>query len=125
MSTSDKNERQRGFATRAIHAGYDPLDYHGALNPPVFLTSTYAFDTIGTGIDRFKGEAQGYIYSRVGNPTATVLETRLATLEGGEAALATSSAVLPRSPAAHTRMSGSLDRSMCFLSSVTSDAIDL
>ena len=39
-----RNDRQ-GFATRSIHLGYDPLDYHGALNPPVFLTSTYAFDT--------------------------------------------------------------------------------
>lgn len=91
MSDDNNNAPKRGFATRAIHAGYDPLDYHGALNPPVFLTSTFAFDKIETGIERFKGEAQGYIYSRVGNPTATVLETRLASLEGGEAALATSS----------------------------------
>lgn len=91
MSDDNNNAPKRGFATRAIHAGYDPLDYHGALNPPVFLTSTFAFDRIETGIERFKGEAQGYIYSRVGNPTATVLETRLASLEGGEAALATSS----------------------------------
>lgn len=91
MSDENNNAPKRGFATRAIHAGYDPLDYHGALNPPVFLTSTFAFDRIETGIERFKGEAQGYIYSRVGNPTATVLETRLASLEGGEAALATSS----------------------------------
>ncbi|KJC43167.1 methionine gamma-lyase [Bradyrhizobium sp. LTSP857] len=82
---------QQGFATRAIHFGYDPLDYHGALNPPVFLTSTYAFDTTESGSARFAGEAQGYIYGRVGNPTATVLETRLAALEEGEAGLATSS----------------------------------
>lgn len=80
-----------GFATRSIHSGYNPLDYHGALNPPVFLTSTYAFDSTDTGSDRFTGEAPGYIYSRVGNPTATVLEARLAALEEGEAGLATSS----------------------------------
>ena len=85
------NQRPQGFATRSIHAGYDPLDYHGSLNPPVFLTSTYAFDRSDTGSDRFAGTAPGYIYSRVGNPTATVLETRLAALEEGEAALATSS----------------------------------
>ena len=85
-----RNERQ-GFATRSIHLGYDPLDYHGALNPPVFLTSTYAFDTTDSGSQRFAGEAQGYVYGRVGNPTATVLETRLAALEEGEAGLATSS----------------------------------
>lgn len=80
-----------GFATRAIHFGYDPLDYHGALNPPVFLTSTYAFDRTDTGSNRFTGDEQGYIYGRVGNPTTSVLEARLAALEEGEAALATSS----------------------------------
>ena len=85
------NQRPQGFATRSIHAGYDPLDYHGSLNPPVFLNSTYAFDRSDTGSDRFAGTAPGYIYSRVGNPTVTVLETRLAALEEGEAALATSS----------------------------------
>ncbi len=82
-----------GFATRAIHHGYNPLDYHGALNPPVFLTSTYAFATSRAGSDIFAGEAEGYIYSRVGNPTVSVLEKRLAALEGGEAGLATSSGV--------------------------------
>jgi len=85
------SRRNRGFATRAIHEGYDPLDYHGALNPPVFLTSTYAFDRSATGSDRFAGAAQGYVYSRVGNPTVSILESRLANLEEGEAALATSS----------------------------------
>lgn len=80
-----------GFATRAIHHGYDPLDYHGALNPPVFLTSTFAFDRTDTGSNRFTGDEQGYIYSRVGNPTTSILEARLAVLEEGEAALATSS----------------------------------
>lgn len=91
MADDTEKSRRNGFATRAIHEGYRPLDYHGALNPPVFLTSTFAFDTIEHGMERFRGEAPGYIYSRVGNPTATVLETRLASLEGGEAALATSS----------------------------------
>ncbi|MGO8738078.1 methionine gamma-lyase [Rhodoblastus sp.] len=89
--TSKKAEH--GFATRAIHHGYNPLDYHGALNPPVFLSSTYAFPTARAGSDIFAGEAPGYIYSRVGNPTVSVLESRLAALEGGEAALATSSGV--------------------------------
>jgi methionine gamma-lyase len=85
------NRRPQGFSTRSIHEGYDPLEYHGSLNPPLFLTSTYAFDRSDTGSDRFAGTAPGYIYGRVGNPTVTVLETRLAALEDGEAALATSS----------------------------------
>jgi methionine gamma-lyase len=84
-------KRALGFSTRAIHEGYDPLDYHGALNPPVFLTATFAFDSTETGAARFAGTEPGYIYSRVGNPTAAVLESRLADLEEGEAALATSS----------------------------------
>lgn len=80
-----------GFATRAIHHGYDPFAYHGALNPPVFLTSTYGFESSAVGSERFAGNEPGYIYSRVGNPTVSVLESRLAELEGGEAGLATAS----------------------------------
>ena len=72
----DNQKRRQGFSTRAIHEGYDPLAYHGALNPPVFLTSTFAFDSIETGMERFAGTAPGYIYSRVGNPTVSVLESR-------------------------------------------------
>jgi cystathionine beta-lyase/cystathionine gamma-synthase len=37
------DDQDLGFATRAIHAAYDPLDYQGALNPPVFMSSTFAF----------------------------------------------------------------------------------
>lgn len=85
------HDPQAGFATRAIHLGYDPHDYHGALIPPVFMTSTYAYRDIAEGQRRFAGEEAGYIYSRVGNPTVSVLEARLASLEGGEAALATAS----------------------------------
>ena len=91
MSDPSRSPAGAGFATRAIHHGYDPLDYHGALNPPVFLTSTYAFPTTDAGSERFAGNAQGYIYHRVGNPTVAVLERRLAELEGAEAALACSS----------------------------------
>lgn len=86
-----KNDIRHGFSTRAIHEGYDALNYHGSLNPPVFLTSTYAFDRSETGSERFAGAAEGYIYSRVGNPTVSVLEKRMAALEEGEAAMATSS----------------------------------
>lgn len=82
---------KQGFATRAIHSAYDPLDYKGALNPPVFMTATYAFDRSDRGSAIFAGEEEGFIYSRVGNPTVDVLERRVADLEGGEAALATAS----------------------------------
>ncbi len=86
-----KRNPSAGFATRAIHHGYDPLEYHGALNPPVFMSSTFAYENSMQGSDRFAGDAAGYIYHRVGNPTVSVLEGRLAELEGGEAGLATAS----------------------------------
>lgn len=86
-----KDSSRLGFSTRAIHHGYDPLDYHGAINPPVFMSSTFSFDSSDTGSKLFAGEEQGYFYSRVGNPTVAVLEERLAALEEGEAGLATSS----------------------------------
>lgn len=86
-----KDSSKLGFSTRAIHHGYDPLDYHGAINPPVFMSSTFSFDSSDTGSKLFAGEEQGYFYSRVGNPTVAVLEDRLAALEEGEAGLATSS----------------------------------
>ncbi len=85
------NNPPAGLATRAIHFGYNPHDEHGALTPPLHLTSTYAFETAEAGGEVFAGEREGFVYSRVGNPTTDLLERRIANLEGGEAALATSS----------------------------------
>lgn len=71
-------ERKQGFATRAIHDGQhsDPLT--GAVNVPIYLSSTYAQEEIG--------KHKGYEYSRVSNPTRDALETNLASLEGGTSA---------------------------------------
>lgn len=80
-----------GFATRAIHHAYDPQQNEGALTPPLHLTSTFAFETAEAGGEIFAGERQGYIYSRISNPTCDLLERRIATLEGAEAGLALSS----------------------------------
>jgi methionine-gamma-lyase len=85
-----KNNRP-GFSTRAIHVGYDPADAEGALTPPVHFTSTYVFESAEHGADVFAGVRDGYIYGRTKNPTQTILETRLADLEDGEAALAVAS----------------------------------
>ncbi|HMM50160.1 MAG TPA: methionine gamma-lyase [Burkholderiaceae bacterium] len=81
----------KGFTTRAIHHAYDPYSGYGALNPPVYLSSTYTFPTVEDGAARFAGEQAGFVYSRVGNPTTVLLEERIANLEGGEAALVTAS----------------------------------
>ena len=80
-----------GFATRAIHHGYDPVSEGGALTPPLHLTSTFAFESAEAGGEMFAGERPGYIYSRISNPTLDLLEQRVANLEGGEAALANAS----------------------------------
>ena len=77
-----------GFATRAIHHGYDPLDHGGALVPPVYQTATFAFPTVEFGAACFAGEQAGHFYSRISNPTLNLLEARMASLEGGEAGLA-------------------------------------
>jgi cystathionine gamma-lyase len=66
---------ERGFGTRAIHAGQPPEPRTGAVMVPIYQTSTYVQPAVG--------EHKGYEYSRTGNPTRTALETCLASLEGG------------------------------------------
>ncbi len=73
-----KRNRQAGFATRAIHDGQEPDPLTGAVNVPIYLSSTYVQQGIG--------ENKGYEYSRVSNPTRDRLEENLASLEGGVAA---------------------------------------
>lgn len=68
-------QRKSGFATRAIHDGQQADPLTGAVNVPIYLTSTYAQEEIGKN--------KGYEYSRVSNPTRDALETNLASLEGG------------------------------------------
>src|SRR5689334_11136198 len=81
-----EHELHAGFATRAIHHAYDPSDYAGAASPPVFFTSTFAFDSIEhLDVAAAKG---GLLYAREHNPTTELLEARLANLEGAEAGLA-------------------------------------
>ncbi len=79
------------FETRAIHHGYNPHQHHGALNPPVHFSATYAFETVQQGAAAFAGEQPHYIYSRLGTPSQSILEQRLANLESAEAALACAS----------------------------------
>ncbi|WP_299851061.1 methionine gamma-lyase [uncultured Roseovarius sp.] len=80
-----------GFSTRAIHYGYDAADHQGSLNPPIYLTSTFTFDTAEAGGAMFAGEQEGHFYSRISNPTLEQLENRIANLEGAEAGVAMAS----------------------------------
>ncbi len=82
---------KQAFATRAIHHGYDPQQFLGALCPPVFMSSTFTFPSAEYGGACFAGTEPGYFYSRIANPTLNLLEQRIANLEGGEAAVAFSS----------------------------------
>ncbi|MFT3715812.1 MAG: cystathionine gamma-synthase [Gordonia sp. (in: high G+C Gram-positive bacteria)] len=66
----------QGFSTKAIHAGWDPDGRTGAVNVPIYASSTFAQDGVG-------GMRDGFEYSRTGNPTRRVLEANLASIEGG------------------------------------------
>lgn len=85
------NNKKLGFATRQIHTGALNIPGIAPLATPIFQTSTFVFDSTTQGANRFAGEEQGYIYTRLGNPNANQLSEKLASLEGGEAALVASS----------------------------------
>lgn len=80
--------KKAGFATLCVHGsgGVDPQT--GALSTPIYQSSTFAFRSAQEGAALFSGEKEGYVYTRLGNPTQAALERELAFLEGGEAALA-------------------------------------
>lgn len=85
-----KDLKNKGIGTKAIHGGVIKNKY-GALATPIYQTSTFVFKNVEEGAKRFLGEEEGYIYSRLSNPTLTVAEEKVAILENGEKALATSS----------------------------------
>jgi O-acetylhomoserine (thiol)-lyase len=79
------------FETLAVHAGYSPDPVTRSVAVPIYQTVSYAFDDTQHGADLFDLNVAGNIYTRIMNPTNGVLETRLAALEGGVAALALAS----------------------------------
>jgi methionine-gamma-lyase len=79
-----------GFDTKVIHAGGHD-DAYGSATVPIYQTSTFAFHNAQQGADRFAGKADGFIYTRLGNPTISALERQMAELENGFAGIATSS----------------------------------
>ena len=89
-------ERKPRFATLAVH-GSKHVDKHvqnrpiRAISTPIFMSSTFAFESAEQGARIFAGEEEGFVYTRLGNPTTEALEREMAFLEGGEAALACSS----------------------------------
>ncbi|MGE0766843.1 MAG: O-acetylhomoserine aminocarboxypropyltransferase [Hyphomicrobiaceae bacterium] len=80
-----------GFATRAIHAGAAPDPATGARVTPIYQTASFVFNDAEHAASLFALQSFGNIYSRIGNPTQSALEARIASLEGGTAALAVAS----------------------------------
>ncbi len=80
-----------GFETRAIHAGAAPDPTTGARTTPIYQTTSYVFEDVDHAASLFNLHNFGYIYSRLNNPTVSVLEERVASLEGGRAGLAAAS----------------------------------
>lgn len=83
--------KNMSIATKAIHGGVSKEKGYGSLSMPIYQTSTFVFETAEQGGRRFAGEEAGYIYSRLGNPTVSLLEEKIALLEGAEACVAFSS----------------------------------
>jgi O-acetylhomoserine (thiol)-lyase len=80
-----------GFETRAVHAGAAPDPVTGARSTPIYQTTSYVFEDVDHAASLFNLHNFGYIYSRLTNPTVSVLEERIASLEGGRAAVAAAS----------------------------------
>jgi O-acetylhomoserine (thiol)-lyase len=80
-----------GFETLAIHAGASPDPTTGARATPIYQTTSFVFDDVDHAASLFNLQRFGNIYSRITNPTVSVLEERIAALEGGTAACAVAS----------------------------------
>ena len=84
-------DHQWGFRTRALHAGNRPDASTGARAVPIYQTTSFVFEDAADAADLFALQKYGNIYSRIANPTVAAFEERIASLEGGIGAVATSS----------------------------------
>jgi len=80
-----------GFATRTVHAGAAPDPTTGARGTPIYQTTSFVFDDVEHAASLFNLHNFGHVYTRLSNPTVAVLEERVASLEGGRAAVAAAS----------------------------------
>ena len=85
------DDHQWAFRTRAVHAGNRPDASTGARAVPIYQTSSFVFEDAADAADLFALQKYGNIYSRIANPTVAAFEERMASLEGGIGAVATSS----------------------------------
>lgn len=86
-----EKKRKFGFETRMLHAGHIPDAQTGSRAVPIYQTTSYVFDDTSFAAQLFELKQYGNIYTRINNPTTAVFEERIASLENGTGALATSS----------------------------------
>lgn len=96
--------KSKNIETKAIHAGRIDDKQFGSLATPLYQTSTFIFDSAQQGGDRFAGESEGYIYTRLGNPTTRQLEQRVAAMECMDDAAATATGMAAVSAALLTNL---------------------
>ena len=87
MSTS----RKFGFTTRQIHAGYEPDPATGSVAVPIYQSAAYDLQSTERAARLFAMQETGHIYTRISNPTTSIFEQRMTSLEGGVGAVETSS----------------------------------
>jgi len=102
---STKSSKPLAPETQAVHGGVYDVTHH-PVTPPIYQTSTFAFESVAHGAALFAGHGTGYIYSRMGNPTVEALERCTAELEGGSNALACASGMA----AVHTALASLLQQ---------------
>ncbi len=90
MSEETKKAPYR-FDTQKVRAGYEPKDHKYAVSPPIYQTASYDFRDVENAKNLFSFKEQGFLYTRVGNPTVAVLEERVRVLEGAAASIGVAS----------------------------------
>ncbi len=98
-----KDIQKYSIATRCVHAGIKE-DQYGAVVTPIYQTSTFRFKNADHGADLFMGREDGYIYSRMRNPTVEAMEDAVASLEGGYKALGCGSGMAAVTTAMHSML---------------------
>lgn len=91
MKKTGIHHREYNIHTQVIHAGQQPDPLYGGVSTPIYQSSTFAFKNAAQGAARFAEEEEGYIYTRIGNPTTRAFEDNIAALEHGYRGLATAS----------------------------------
>ncbi|MFC1530386.1 trans-sulfuration enzyme family protein [Gemmatimonadota bacterium] len=111
--THDADMKQWGFETKAIHGFGGPDPQTGAVSQPIYQNSTFAFKSAEAGARIFAGEEEGYVYTRIANPTVRALEKTVTLLEGGEEGIAFASGMAATSAVIFALCEGGQNLVLC------------